>query len=267
MSIELGDPAKLEAEVERFKHRVPTEPKIGPRLNGSEIVREPDMRGINAAATIERLRKQYPPVTDEQATKWKLENEILPNLIASQIPPRFHFEIRHWSEPKQKTVLDICRTLCRRTGAIIALLGPRGLGKTTIAAQMIWERATNEKLEPWERRPPYRKMTDLISRFKPLYADFGSIHSDELRERRDGFCKLHPLVIIDELRECEDQRLKDRILTDIIDRRYSHRNDTILISNETAEEFQKSTNDSVLSRLSEHGRIIECNWASFREGN
>lgn len=209
-----------------------------------------------------RLRERQ-TVTEEEIRKWEWENEIRPRLETTRLPNRFWPRVKTWN-PKQKEQFDRCQSMCVGRGAIIALLGLRGVGKTTIAAEIIHERVLNEDILPWHRLPPYRKMSDLISFFKPLYADFGSIDLERLTNRRNDFCRWHPLVVIDELHDCEDQKMKNRILTDILDRRYAFQVDTIVISNQTPAEFQDTTSDSVLSRLCEHGQIIHCKWKSFR---
>lgn len=192
------------------------------------------------------------------------QTEIREHLKASGLPERFWFEVERW-HPKQKKVFDACKSRLTGVGAIIALVGPRGTGKTTIAAQLVIDRAWDEsRAIPCHRRPPYRKLVSLVSKLKPVYSDFGSIQAEELRRYMQDFCKLHPLVILDETGECEDMRCKDRLLTDILDRRYSHRNDTVLISNQTFESFTQTVNPSTLSRLEEHGEIIVCDWPSFR---
>lgn len=259
-TVTLGSFEALEAEVNRRKRLNPL-----PEKQEIELQETPESVLAKLPATIERMRESRPPVPESEMKQWEWTKTILPNLRATQLPPRFHFEVTNWTEPKQRKVLQMCQSLFCGKGAIVALVGERGLGKTTIAGQLIWERAWNEALEPWARRPPYRKLSDLIALYKPLYADFGSIETEVLMERRNGFCSLHPLVIIDELHECDDQKLKDRVLTDLLDRRYSNQNDTLLITNQTPAEFKATTNDSVLSRLSEHGSIIECKWQSFRE--
>jgi len=207
----------------------------------------------------------------EQLREYAWKHQLSEKLELSRIPSRYRYEVKEWN-PAQKGVFNICKTAFTGTGAIIALVGERGTGKTTLAAQLIinrlwedWERLESGEVAFLWRNVPYRKMSDLIARFKPLYGDFGSLDMDTLINARSSYCGDNTLAIIDELHDCEDQKMKDRILTDILDRRYSEMNDTLLISNQTVKAFNQSVSDSVRSRICEHGRIIECVWESFRE--
>ncbi len=260
---QISDPLELARQVEAFKQRSGVDTSALPPRT-SAIVSD-DAAPLEALpGAMARLLALCPPKTDAEMRQWEWTNTVLPNLVASRLPERFHYEIHGWKEPKQyRTLLD-CRELLQRNGAIVAMIGERGVGKTTVAAQLIIERAWNAGLQPWERRPPYRKLTDLIAKFKPLYADFGSTQIEALMEKRDWLCRFHPFLVIDELHECDDQRMRDRVLTDILDRRYANRVDTLLISNQSVPEFTSATSDSVLSRLKEHGRVLVCKWKSFR---
>jgi len=57
---------------------------------------------------------------------------------------------------------------------------------------------------------------------------------------------------------------EDRMLTALVDYRYSQKRDTVLISNLKRDEFETSMGNSILSRMVEAGGIIECGWPSFR---
>lgn len=212
---------------------------------------------------IAKLQANAPQRTREERQAYHWQTEIIPHLRASQLPRRFWYEATEWKPQQRQTLKDV-KALLLGKGAIIALVGARGLGKTTIAGQLILERAKDETLLPWHRRPPYRKLAKLIAQFKALYADFGTIDAEYLLRRHDDLCRDHPLVIIDELHDCDDLRIKNRLLTDTLDKRYGNLIDTILISNQTPEEFEQTTSDSVLSRLKEHGEIFHCTWDSWR---
>lgn len=210
-----------------------------------------------------------PPVSSpEQLRDYAWKTTIREQLIRNRIPERYMVEIKDWPEPRQLAVLERCEKMLNNTGAIVCLAGPRGTGKTSIACQLIirsvlieWEFSV--ALFPWM---PYRKLSDLLARYKPLYAEFGSIGMDELESARNTLCKA-PLLVIDECGDFDDSKLRHRLLQDLLDRRYSNLVDTLLLSNQSPKAFRTSVGESVMSRINEHGGIIECTWESFRDKN
>lgn len=221
-------------------------------------------KAVEIPDVIEVKLPELPLRSEAELAERRWNNEISPRLKDAGFNERHRQRIVDWACTPQQRVFDKCMELCRGNGAIVVLTGERGTGKTTICAQMARHRAEDDRLPPWDRQPPYRKLVDLIAKYKPLYGNMGSVTMDDLAASRDWFCRNHSLVFIDEIHECEDAALKNRVLTDIIDRRYAAHRDTILISNQSVEDFKASTNDSILSRLSEHGSIIPCNWRSWR---
>ena len=223
----------------------------------SEEIQDPDPAPIEFKAPLQA-------VTDAQVAEWEWKNDIRPRLITSSLDPRFWRDIQDWGCKRQEDAYRQATGLCRGTGAIVALVGKRGAGKTTIAAQMIIDRVKRWAEPPHDPPSPYRKLSELIARFKSLYADFGSVETDQLLSALKAICS-HRFLVIDEIHECDDQKMKTRVLTDLLDRRYARLKDTLIVSNQTPQEFQASTSDSILSRLGEHGAIIPCNWQSWRE--
>ena len=226
---------------------------------------------ISTRADFEIRLNLQAPRTDAEIRAWRWQNEIIPRLKAAGFDDRFWCEISEKSRQDRASeakswgaALNACRTRCRGVGAIIVLAGARGTGKTTIVSQLAIERAWDEALSPSNRQPPYRKLQDLIERYKPLYSDFGSTQTDDLASSRDWFCSSPNLAFIDEIHDPQEMKVRDRLLVDIVDRRYSAKRDTILITNQSAQEFADTANPSIISRLSEHGTIIPCEWKSWR---
>lgn len=224
----------------------------------SENIQEP--QEIPIVVTFEPVRD---PVSDAQVSAWQWKNEITPRLAETSIDARFWRDVTDWGSKPQENAYLKARRHCAGNGAIVALVGSRGSGKTTIAAQMIVDRVKLWAEPPHDSPPPYRKCSEIVAKYKSIYADYGSTDTERLIEQMKRLCA-EKFLVIDELHECDDQKMKTRVLTDILDRRYAKMRDTLIISNQTPQEFQATTSDSILSRMSEHGAIIPCNWKSWR---
>lgn len=209
------------------------------------------------------IKFKVEPKTEAELEEWYFVNVVIPKLAGCGFEKRFHRKQSLISE--QQTIYTRMEEKLVNVGAIVALVGERGLGKTTLAAALAQKRAADESLCPSGQTVLYRKMTGLIEKYKALYADFGSIDAEDARISRDAICRNPGLLVIDELHEGDDQKMKSRVLVDIVDRRYAALKDTILISNQLPDDFMATTSDSILSRLNEHGEILECVWPSFRE--
>lgn len=138
------------------------------------------------------------------------------------------------------------------SGFIIALCGPRGTGKTQLAASCARESASQD------RRSTY---TTAMGFFLDIKESFDGKRSE--KEVIERYCA-PSLLILDEMQERGETPWEDRLLTHLIDRRYGAEKDTLLITNQTKEAFLQSIGESVASRISETGGIAVCNWQSFR---
>ena len=73
------------------------------------------------------------------------------------------------------------------------------------------------------------------------------------------------LLVIDEAHERAETAWEQRSLTDIIDRRYRTRLDTIIITNETADACERSLGDSIADRMVETGWMLNFDGPSYRQ--
>jgi len=216
------------------------------------------------------LAARSKPLSPAEYRAFALKDQVFPMLQRWGFEPRFQCEHAKL-HPKQAATLNSVRGMMKRKGAIVALVGERGLGKTTIASLFAIDKAWSNYHEAMKESPLrfesviYRKCAKLIARYKPLFSDFGSIETESLLESFEYLAKEQEYVVIDELHDCDDLKMKTRVLTDLIDRRYACRRDTILIANQTPADFEATIGDSILSRLNEHGGIIECKWPSYRQ--
>jgi DNA replication protein DnaC len=138
------------------------------------------------------------------------------------------------------------------SGMLVALIGSRGTGKTLMAVTCI-------------RLACNRETSSLYTTAMEIFIDLRDANKIGTPERV-VFQRLQSpkLLVIDEAQERGESKWEDRVLTALIDYRYSQKLDTILISNLKRAEFLQSVGSSVASRMIETGGIFECNWPSFR---
>ena len=177
------------------------------------------------------------------------------------------FKDEEWNE-KAATVEDKLGS-----GALLALVGSRGTGKTQMAHRAVvlhseWIiKSTSDddvicfpvKVMSLYSATYTRAMNIFIALRGSYNKDSGTSEEQIIRDH----CR-PKLLIIDEMHERGESTWEDRILTHIIDTRYGDMKDTILISNQTVGEFAQQVGPSIISRLTETGGIIVCDWDSFR---
>lgn len=150
-------------------------------------------------------------------------------------------------------------TSLKKRGAIIALIGPRGTGKTQMAATAAYSSASERLRIGYSRSARYCRVMEFFMAVKDSYNS-----STSERDAFDPFTRPQ-LLVLDEVQVRNESKWEDNALTFLIDSRYGACLSTILISNQTVDGFQSSMGDSIMSRISETGIIIMCNWKSFRE--
>jgi DNA replication protein DnaC len=145
------------------------------------------------------------------------------------------------------------RLQCGR-GYFVALVGKRGPGKTQLAVDAMLHHA--EKLKTVR----YTTATGFLMRVK------GTYKPQEMEDESDIITMfVRPaLLVIDEYTRRGETDWEDRLLFELLDRRYNAMRDTILIANLTKADFEEAIGPSLASRMEEAGGIIECEWESYR---
>jgi DNA replication protein DnaC len=144
-------------------------------------------------------------------------------------------------------------------GGIVALIGPRGTGKTQIAtwAAIDFVDMQNEHGGGFRTDTPifYATAIDLFTTLR------GDQHNPQTLNR---FVQ-YPLLVIDEIQERGETEFEDRMLTHIIDKRYASMRPTLIIGNLKAEEMAMSLGRSIIDRIRETGRVVVADGKSYRE--
>ena len=139
--------------------------------------------------------------------------------------------------------------------AMLALIGPRGTGKTQMAVELLREYCRSG------RTGVYVRTMDLLIEVRDTYGEGAMKREREVMRRY----RIPQLLVLDEVQVRGSTEWEQNLLTNLLDTRYSANLSTILVSNLNADAFVKSVGDSIASRLMETGGIIECDWHSFRD--
>ena len=152
--------------------------------------------------------------------------------------------------------------ISNRKGAIIALVGPRGTGKTQMATELARRFLPIWIAKGFQRQSRYCRVMDFFMAIKESYGEKGGTESNAF------FPFIQPrLLVLDEVQVRNGTGWEDNALTYLLDHRYGEQRSTILISNLSVDSFEKSIGDSILSRMKESGAVIVCNWESFRQNH
>ena len=137
---------------------------------------EPTHTGqLGIAEAMEKLLAGITPKTDAEMRDYNFQERILPQLRM------FGFEKRYCQDglcdtkdergALQKRVLAKLTNVLLGRGAIVALVGPRGTGKTYIASQYVIDALWAQMDTAVAHWYHYTKLTTIVARLKAFYGD------------------------------------------------------------------------------------------------
>lgn len=153
-------------------------------------------------------------------------------------------------------------------GGIVVLHGTRGGGKTRMSYE-IGRRASfavdKPRMAGGFKSPPKQtaRYVTAMGFFLDVRATFGKKSQRSERDAVDMMTE-PGLLILDEIQERSESAWENRLLTHVIDCRYSAERPTIIIANLKADELKASLGPSIMDRINENGGSIEFNWESYR---
>lgn len=157
-----------------------------------------------------------------------------------------------YAGPWEQKRADIATKL--GNGFLIALTGIRGNGKTQMAVEIA--RAAAEK----ELTVHYRTATTFFMDIKATYGKEAAMDEIDVIKSYEK----PNLLILDELGNRSESDWENRLMHELINRRYADMTDTLLIDNRLPNDFKDAIGPSLTSRMNETGGIIHCDWPSFR---
>jgi chromosomal replication initiation ATPase DnaA len=204
----------------------------------------------------ERLMSKIKPVSNT-AGRTTDHNELIASIIDERlreigVPKRFVEASDLETENEWfKTLENLCAKL--GTGFMVGMIGERGPGKTQMACELLRACLANK------RSGLYCTATGFFMDIKEGYAQDKSE-----KEIITNYSK-PSLLVIDELGQRSESDWENRLLFELLNRRYGALKDTLVISNHKLQDLESSLSDSIVSRMRETGGIICCAWPSFRK--
>ena len=156
------------------------------------------------------------------------------------------------------------------TGGIIVMVGNRGPGKTQMAAELArgggWP-SDKDEYARGDGLVVHRGKTALYRRSMDIFLDLRDAAKNHTKtSEKEVLAKLTNvgLLVIDEFQERGESEWENRIVNNLIDKRYASERATVIIANMTRAEMFASLGASIVDRARENGKSIEFNWPSYR---
>lgn len=146
-------------------------------------------------------------------------------------------------------------------GAIVGVIGERGVGKTQLAACAMahWYEFRIGSIR-------YIRFAELAMRFRDAIKNGREIETLlEFQGEPDQAGR--SLLVIDEMDKRAETEHERRTLSTLIDGRYGYGRFTLLIGNDTAEGLMEAVGPTVGSRMNESGGVIVLDGKNYREAS
>ncbi len=137
---------------------------------------------------------------------------------------------------------------------MVFLLGARGVGKTWMSCGLV---------NAFCDQGRYAKYMDAMDYFLELKATYERNSEKTQQQIEAGYIRPE-LLILDEVHERGDTQWEDRMLTRLVNKRYSAVLSTVLISNQKQDVFMDRVGESIADRVYDGGGLFVCDWGSMR---
>ena len=204
---------------------------------------------------------QTPPVAADAWEEREARRRVEALIASAGVPKRFreadaiNFSARLPASVVKPYSIAMARLMrMKDESGTVALLGPRGPGKTWMASAMVLHFCRSR------RYALFSGAWDFFQRCREVYTD-GS--KDRLSGAVAHYLK-PDLLVLDEIDIRSDSPFEDVTLTVLINKRYAEEKSTILISNQSVAAFRDRIGLTIFDRLADGGDVIECPWGSLR---
>jgi DNA replication protein DnaC len=208
--------------------------------------------------TMARLSASLPPEEwarrqaqrDAEATRARQE-QISALLDHANVPKRQRGTQARQAPGWSTTLTNV--SMKRGSGFLVALVGIRGNGKTQMGVELIRANAESGV------KSRFCSAMEFFMEIKAGYRNDSKAEKDVIAD----FCR-PALLVLDEIGQRSESDWENRLLFEMINRRYNDMKDTLLISNQDETQIKAALGPSIISRINETGGLIRCEWESFR---
>lgn len=157
-----------------------------------------------------------------------------------------------------------------RTGGIVAMVGDRGPGKTQMAAELARAGEWPTDKDEYTRGDGlviHRGKTAMYRRSMDIFLDLREAAKNHVKSsEKEVLAKLANvgLLVIDEFQERGESEWENRIMKNLLDKRYASERPTIIIANMSRKDMFDALGESIVDRARENGKSINFNWPSYR---
>ncbi len=142
---------------------------------------------------------------------------------------------------------------------IFALIGPRGSGKTQVAVN--WMLAHIDQ----GQQPLFVTQTDLSTQIRATFRPQSSPGSFETEDSILRRCRFASLLVIDEVGRDIASEWSDKVLFELVNKRYERGRPTLFIGNVEKGQIGTVLGPSIVSRMEEDGGVIWLGERNYRE--
>ena len=176
---------------------------------------------------------------------------------------------RHLSDPTGEKWLEtfgLAKAVVKGTG-LLALIGDRGTGKTQMASHIAADGQWPNDVGKWNGHRNVFDQTAQYVRAMDIFLDLRDANrkGSETSEKV-VLAKLADvgLLVIDEFQERGESEWENRVLTNLIDKRYAAMRPTIIIANYDRAQLSSALSPSIKDRMHENGKSFMFDWPSYR---